>query len=122
MIRRPPRSTLFPYTTLFRSREWFYFAEQQVGKQEVNELNLVAGIRPWSVGQHFGPKSFVNLRSICCLSQGQAIHRLPGPTTMKEQVWFFVVDEPLVLHLLRNQPDFEAGDLVFTKKSPIRNC
>src|SRR3712207_9317504 len=23
MIRRPPRSTLFPYTTLFRSHEWF---------------------------------------------------------------------------------------------------
>src|SRR6266496_5354407 len=22
MIRRPPRSTLFPYTTLFRSRPW----------------------------------------------------------------------------------------------------
>src|SRR3712207_7897855 len=22
MIRRPPRSTLFPYTTLFRSEEW----------------------------------------------------------------------------------------------------
>src|SRR2546427_7670732 len=22
MIRRPPRSTLFPYTTLFRSQEW----------------------------------------------------------------------------------------------------
>src|SRR5256885_12019315 len=26
MIRRPPRSTLFPYTTLFRSRCWFVFA------------------------------------------------------------------------------------------------
>src|SRR3712207_7568257 len=24
MIRRPPRSTLFPYTTLFRSSEWGY--------------------------------------------------------------------------------------------------
>src|SRR2546422_8091467 len=24
MIRRPPRSTLFPYTTLFRSRERFH--------------------------------------------------------------------------------------------------
>src|SRR5947208_6179879 len=24
MIRRPPRSTLFPYTTLFRSRHWSY--------------------------------------------------------------------------------------------------
>ena len=23
MIRRPPRSTLFPYTTLFRSRSYF---------------------------------------------------------------------------------------------------
>src|SRR5260221_8899254 len=23
MIRRPPRSTLFPYTTLFRSREYY---------------------------------------------------------------------------------------------------
>src|SRR5467141_4937879 len=23
MIRRPPRSTLFPYTTLFRSSAWF---------------------------------------------------------------------------------------------------
>src|SRR3712207_8935042 len=25
MIRRPPRSTLFPYTTLFRSPEFAYF-------------------------------------------------------------------------------------------------
>src|SRR5438067_10023161 len=24
MIRRPPRSTLFPYTTLFRSNSWEY--------------------------------------------------------------------------------------------------
>src|SRR2546422_888143 len=24
MIRRPPRSTLFPYTTLFRSPSWIY--------------------------------------------------------------------------------------------------
>src|SRR5260370_5607917 len=27
MIRRPPRSTLFPYTTLFRSPENFYFSQ-----------------------------------------------------------------------------------------------
>src|SRR5438876_7805163 len=24
MIRRPPRSTLFPYTTLFRSMNWYW--------------------------------------------------------------------------------------------------
>src|SRR5256885_16754731 len=29
MIRRPPRSTLFPYTTLFRSGKRFLTAEQQ---------------------------------------------------------------------------------------------
>src|SRR3712207_8404276 len=27
MIRRPPRSTLFPYTTLFRSKSWCLPAE-----------------------------------------------------------------------------------------------
>src|SRR2546429_6096811 len=31
MIRRPPRSTLFPYTTLFRSR--IIFADRQVNTQ-----------------------------------------------------------------------------------------
>src|SRR3712207_7364135 len=30
MIRRPPRSTLFPYTTLFRSRLWIVRARQVV--------------------------------------------------------------------------------------------
>src|SRR5688572_31590355 len=29
MIRRPPRSTLFPYTTLFRSGQWFEDLKQR---------------------------------------------------------------------------------------------
>src|SRR3712207_7532688 len=28
MIRRPPRSTLFPYTTLFRSHRWVLAADE----------------------------------------------------------------------------------------------
>src|SRR3712207_9014223 len=32
MIRRPPRSTLFPYTTLFRSRVGFGAVEVATGK------------------------------------------------------------------------------------------
>src|SRR5260370_35076247 len=35
MIRRPPRSTLFPYTTLFRSR---YFLEQAVDYERFANL------------------------------------------------------------------------------------
>src|SRR5690348_18060062 len=30
MIRRPPRSTLFPYTTLFRSNRYFLFMEENL--------------------------------------------------------------------------------------------
>src|SRR2546430_11726714 len=40
MIRRPPRSTLFPYTTLFRSNssavdeEWRQFFQERLGEAE----------------------------------------------------------------------------------------
>src|SRR2546430_6570771 len=42
MIRRPPRSTLFPYTTLFRSRaleaaQGFRNVMQEYGRQHVND-------------------------------------------------------------------------------------
>src|SRR3712207_7378338 len=47
MIRRPPRSTLFPYTTLFRSRR----DDRVVGSEDLSEplherqrLALVAGV------------------------------------------------------------------------------
>src|SRR3954467_16007529 len=36
MIRRPPRSTLFPYTTLFRSNETVKYAKQ---KRRLNRLH-----------------------------------------------------------------------------------
>src|SRR2546423_15487134 len=32
MIRRPPRSTLFPYTTLFRSDKFAWRSQQRAGK------------------------------------------------------------------------------------------
>src|SRR3989442_11876992 len=35
MIRRPPRSTLFPYTTLFRSRVWPISNDQAVSGRSV---------------------------------------------------------------------------------------
>src|SRR5260221_10012617 len=40
MIRRPPRSTLFPYTTLFRSRQHQVHVAHDVGR---NGLVLLAG-------------------------------------------------------------------------------
>src|SRR3989475_5936650 len=46
MIRRPPRSTLFPYTTLFRSRQAAHPVEadgvhQVLGAEDAHELAAV---------------------------------------------------------------------------------
>src|SRR3712207_7412119 len=43
MIRRPPRSTLFPYTTLFRSGQW----PSDVVGDLCRELGLVHGVDPF---------------------------------------------------------------------------
>src|SRR2546426_8727143 len=51
MIRRPPRSTLFPYTTLFRSRpaatpvgdDGDRLAGVELAAEHVEELGLIAG-------------------------------------------------------------------------------
>src|SRR6266542_5542687 len=40
MIRRPPRSTLFPYTTLFRSRMKFSVRWQPLDPKWIGALNL----------------------------------------------------------------------------------
>src|SRR3712207_7532752 len=37
MIRRPPRSTLFPYTTLFRSGYEAYLVEREVARRHARE-------------------------------------------------------------------------------------
>src|SRR5256886_12059462 len=41
MIRRPPRSTLFPYTTLFRS-----FTEQELLKIVANPFYCLSAVHP----------------------------------------------------------------------------
>src|SRR3712207_9584117 len=48
MIRRPPRSTLFPYTTLFRSRA---DASRRVGAALVRRLRVGRG---WRVAARHG--------------------------------------------------------------------
>src|SRR2546428_4272000 len=47
MIRRPPRSTLFPYTTLFRSRH-----AQRLDDDRPADLLRHGGGRPLSQGHH----------------------------------------------------------------------
>jgi len=49
MIRRPPRSTLFPYTTLFRSTAWGVELARQagltlIGRAKGKRFTALAGI------------------------------------------------------------------------------
>src|SRR3712207_7897041 len=43
MIRRPPRSTLFPYTTLFRSRSFMLVPEVAHAREHHGDAALVGG-------------------------------------------------------------------------------
>src|SRR3712207_7667541 len=58
MIRRPPRSTLFPYTTLFRSRR--ILADHHVEQPEPvathgDDLEAAVGLRPHGVQARGAP-------------------------------------------------------------------
>src|SRR2546422_8409483 len=48
MIRRPPRSTLFPYTTLFRSRDTTAQNETPIAANPLNPSYLITGANDWN--------------------------------------------------------------------------
>src|SRR5436309_12527187 len=64
MIRRPPRSTLFPYTTLFRSSSWSARARALVSGRCTGELGQhvgrgesgLRGLVPLVAGRSAGPR------------------------------------------------------------------
>src|SRR5438477_3981983 len=53
MIRRPPRSTLFPYTTLFRSRDWLRLDDKDL-RQAISCSLEILGEKPLTSGQKDG--------------------------------------------------------------------
>src|SRR3712207_9296917 len=85
MIRRPPRSTLFPYTTLFRSAGCVAQAE---GKEILRRAPAVDVV--------VGPQNYHNLPAILKKSRSERIvdtefpvedkfDHLPAPTRAKTQ-------------------------------------
>src|SRR3712207_7130694 len=68
MIRRPPRSTLFPYTTLFRSRERpFPRVLYAIGLEEVGEVtarNLATHFRTIGALLEAGPDGIADVPGI----------------------------------------------------------
>src|SRR5258708_13779623 len=89
MIRRPPRSTLFPYTTLFRSRLQFCLAGFEA--RATAEVDGENGRREAhaSIGAAHGVLSYFEVKGIRCAdaagrlvrrpSQGAKTARRPAP-------------------------------------------
>src|SRR5256885_4100809 len=63
MIRRPPRSTLFPYTTLFRSKEIFDSADNI---ETINDKLVKHLIKMQDIGHNFIETSQIIFQ---CISQ-----------------------------------------------------
>src|SRR3712207_9226516 len=82
MIRRPPRSTLFPYTTLFRSRAG-------TGK---SALALCAGLE--SVMERRAHRKVVVFRPLYAVG-GQELGYLPGSEGEKMSPWAQAVYDTL---------------------------
>src|SRR5260370_23755588 len=57
MIRRPPRSTLFPYTTLFRSLDAAPFGPQTRPRHSARAVSIICRSRDESCSENSG---------ICC--------------------------------------------------------
>src|SRR2546422_1923204 len=88
MIRRPPRSTLFPYTTLFRSprvdhlephqaagRSLLLFAAQRFGADERSLVELDDGIDPDRKSTRLNSSHGYISYAVFCLKKKKNINR-----------------------------------------------
>src|SRR3712207_9109390 len=66
MIRRPPRSTLFPYTTLFRSERLGHQVRDEVGDRPAGQRLVVPLLR-------FDRVDAVGERGLCALEEREQL-------------------------------------------------
>src|SRR2546422_2121271 len=67
MIRRPPRSTLFPYTTLFRSARQLERLEEIVRRLEGQELDLDDALKLFERSEEHTSELQSRLHLVCRL-------------------------------------------------------
>src|SRR5258706_2107504 len=80
MIRRPPRSTLFPYTTLFRSLD-----EVDEGAQRRRDMAPARIVKEGRSEEHTSElQSLTNL--VCRLLLEKKKKKLPHPLTLSEHL------------------------------------
>src|SRR3989475_13304703 len=110
MIRRPPRSTLFPYTTLFRSHWEFTYGAERVRQAVESELApiefLAQNVRTLDFEEPvFKPYTLRSVKSVPVAIIGQAFPYTPiaNPRHMGPD-WTFGIQEARPHRLI-----YEAG-------------
>src|SRR5258708_20129911 len=90
MIRRPPRSTLFPYTTLFRSPRWLKLLHAlTVGEDTAQRAALWAGLEQAYAERSLADRKSTRLNSshqiisyaVFCLKKKRIVVTLLHPST-----------------------------------------
>src|SRR2546430_16688255 len=91
MIRRPPRSTLFPYTTLFRSRHVSIASlgpEIKARTLVINTCSKAYAMTGWRIGYAAGPRALIRAMTDVqsqvtsnpsSVAQWAAVEALAGP-------------------------------------------
>src|SRR5260221_10891216 len=119
MIRRPPRSTLFPYTTLFRSEVVAQFGHRALSARNLSDLFQEAtGLVVTTLGlplsvvlQRRADGSALDLRT-CVGTDGATTRALTLPITPTCQAGYTVLTgEPVVVHDVATETRFPDTDL-----------
>src|SRR2546430_6652652 len=81
MMRRPPRSTLFPYTTLFRSSGNGTYLSTAAGTATGSNVTNAVGTWRWTASYVSGNTNNSNAASGCQDEHGTAHASTPGTVT-----------------------------------------
>src|SRR3989475_12060965 len=100
MIRRPPRSTLFPYTTLFRSIDDVAIQVSRLSRELQAEIIQARMTPVWQVFDRF-PRL---VRDLARELGKQVAFRVEGKEIELDRAILDELGDPL-LHLLRNAVD-----------------
>src|SRR5256885_6243967 len=102
MIRRPPRSTLFPYTTLFRSARWSHDrrrvraagAEHRAdrGRHRGEAASVPRGDRK---STRLNSSHLVISYAVFCLKKKMKTPTMPSPVIAQQQCACLTIDEGL---------------------------
>src|SRR5258708_27731663 len=90
MIRRPPRSTLFPYTTLFRSREK-YRTRVGIVARNVNSPNFdqpAAGVAEDRKSTRLNSSHQIISYAVFCLKKKKSLSRHSGNAEAPRNLYY----------------------------------